>query len=417
MQRAILHVDGDGFFASCEISLAPSLRDRPVVTGQERGIASAMSPAAKALGITRGMPISQIKRQFPDVAVISSDYDVYSLISRRMYEIVRRYTPDVEEYSIDECFADLTGWQQPRGLTYAQLIDEIKRALQRELGLTFSVGLAPTKSLAKLASNWQKPDGLTIIELPLVDRFLAATPIDKIWGIGYRTARQLRARGIESALDFKQRPFDWIRRQLAKPFQEIWLELHGTAVIPLHTGPSDDQQSIQTTRTFVPTADVDALWSQLTKNVERSCLRARRGGLAPRRIYAFLKTQDFIYHGRELALINPTALPLEIIPQLEPVFYGLYQRGALYRTTGIILQDLIATRPQTLPLTAPDHRHRVLTQLYDHVDRLEDKYGAGIISLASSLRARPRQSPPTDGHTLTDPIYRRHLNLPLLGTI
>lgn len=107
--RAILHIDGDSFFASCEIARDPSLKGKSVVTGRERGIASSMSYEAKARGVTRGMQIHMIRKICPDAIIIPSDYETYSLYSKRMFEIVRRYTPDVDEYSIDECFADLTG--------------------------------------------------------------------------------------------------------------------------------------------------------------------------------------------------------------------------------------------------------------------------------------------------------------------
>ena len=104
--RAILHVDGDSFFASCEIARDPKLRGKPVVTGRERGIVSAMTYDVKARGVKRGMILSEARKLCPDAVILPSDYETYSLFSERMYEIVRRYTPTVEEYSIDECFAD-----------------------------------------------------------------------------------------------------------------------------------------------------------------------------------------------------------------------------------------------------------------------------------------------------------------------
>src|SRR6266704_1894990 len=110
--RAILHVDGDAFFASCEQSRDPKLRGKPVITGKERGIVSSMSYEAKARGVTRAMKLSEVRKLCPDAIILPSDYETYSLYSQRMYEIVRRYTPEIEEYSIDECFADLTGMRR-----------------------------------------------------------------------------------------------------------------------------------------------------------------------------------------------------------------------------------------------------------------------------------------------------------------
>ncbi len=107
--KAIVHIDADAFFAACEQSLNPKLKGKPVITGQERGIAASMSYEAKARGVTRGMTLREVKRICPDAIILPSDYETYSLLSKRLFSIVKRYTPDVEEYSIDECFADITG--------------------------------------------------------------------------------------------------------------------------------------------------------------------------------------------------------------------------------------------------------------------------------------------------------------------
>jgi DNA polymerase-4/DNA polymerase V len=161
--RAVLHIDGDAFFASCEQARDPQLQGKPVITGKERGIASSMSYEAKARGVTRGMRLFEIKRLCPDAVILPSDYETYSLLSQRLFAIVRRYTPEVEEYSIDEVFADLTGLRRPLRMSYEQMAAKIKHELDTELGFTFSVGLAPNKVLAKIASKWQKPSGFTAI--------------------------------------------------------------------------------------------------------------------------------------------------------------------------------------------------------------------------------------------------------------
>ena len=135
LPRAIVHIDGDAFFAACEQSRNPVLKGKPVVTGKERGIAASMSYEAKACGVTRGMRISEIKRRCPQVVLLPSDYETYSLLSKRLFAIVRRYTPDVEEYSIDECFADLTGLQRALKGSYSQIAARIKQALDVELGV------------------------------------------------------------------------------------------------------------------------------------------------------------------------------------------------------------------------------------------------------------------------------------------
>ncbi|NTW15016.1 MAG: DNA polymerase IV, partial [Candidatus Moranbacteria bacterium] len=175
--RAILHIDGDAFFASCEQSRDPELRGKPVITGAERGIASSMSYEAKALGVTRAMRLHEIRKICPDVIILPSDYETYSLLSKRFFDVVRRYTPDVEEYGIDECFADITGWNRPLGIGYLAMAERIQKDLRRELGFTFSIGLASTKVLAKAGSKWKKPYGLTAIPNRDIPTYLSELPI------------------------------------------------------------------------------------------------------------------------------------------------------------------------------------------------------------------------------------------------
>ena len=181
--RAIVHVDGDGFFAACEVARDPSLRGKPVVTGAERGIVSAATYEAKALGISRGIRLSEVKKICPEAIILSSDYELYSLYSLRMNEIMRRYTPEVEEYGIDECFGDITGMRRVHHMDYEAIAKAIKDDLQRELDITFSVGLSCTKVLAKIGSKYAKPNGLTPIRLVEKDTVdWATTRCRATWG-------------------------------------------------------------------------------------------------------------------------------------------------------------------------------------------------------------------------------------------
>src|SRR5262245_37736486 len=148
--KAILHIDGDAFFASCEQSLEPKLKGRPVITGKERNIVASMSIEAKLRGVTRGMALQEVRKLCPDAVILPSDYETYSLLSKRFFDIVRRYTSLVEEYSIDECFAEITGLQRPHQMSYPKIANSIKDELERDLGTSFSVGLGPSKVLAKI---------------------------------------------------------------------------------------------------------------------------------------------------------------------------------------------------------------------------------------------------------------------------
>lgn len=166
LPKAIIHVDCDAFFASVEQAMNPELRGKPVITGKERGIASAMSYEAKRLGVTRGMRLFEIKKICPDAIILPSDYETYSLFSKRFYGILRRFTPDVEEYSIDEAFAELSGLRRVYRTSYEEIAIKIKKTVESELGITVSVGLSLTKSLAKICSKENKPSGFTCRMVP-----------------------------------------------------------------------------------------------------------------------------------------------------------------------------------------------------------------------------------------------------------
>lgn len=336
--RAILHIDGDAFFASCEQSRRPALQGRPVVTGKERGIAASMSYEAKARGVTRGMRLADIRKVCPEAIVLPSDYETYSLLSTRFFAIVRRYTPDVEEYSIDECFADLTGLRRPLRMSYFQIAERIKHDLDTELGFTFSVGLASNKVVAKIASKWQKPSGLTAIPDQELYRYLARLPVEQVWGIGPQTTALLKKHGVETALHFAQKPEPWVQQYFSKPFYHIWQELNGLCVFELATGEREPSQSIQKVKTFTPPSpDKAFVFAQLAKNIENACMKARKYKLAAQRVVIFLRTQQFHDLGHEVELSGPTHFPNDILRSVAPGFEALFSPATLYRATGVIL--------------------------------------------------------------------------------
>jgi DNA polymerase-4/DNA polymerase V len=200
----------------------------------------------------------------------------YSLLSQRMFAIVRRYTPDVEEYSIDECFADLTGLRRPLRMSYEDMAQQIKKDLDTELGFTFSVGLGPNKVLAKIGSKWEKPSGLTVIPGRRIHVFLQEYPVEKIWGIGAQTAALLAKRGVRTALQFARRPEVWVKKTLTKPFHEIWQELNGQCVLELETEVKHNYQSIQKFKTFTPSSHDRGFLFRSSKNIENACIAVRR---------------------------------------------------------------------------------------------------------------------------------------------
>jgi DNA polymerase-4/DNA polymerase V len=183
----ILHVDGDAFFASVEQAIHPELKGKAVITGAERGIVTAASYEAKARGVQRGIPTAEAKKDMPGGRLPIFRLRELRAFSKKMFAILREFTPAVEEYSIDEAFADLTGLRRSHHCSYPLIAQKIKTTIERDLGLTVSVGISLSKSLAKLCSKFRKPSGFTAVSGRHIHLLLERTPIAKVWGFGPNT--------------------------------------------------------------------------------------------------------------------------------------------------------------------------------------------------------------------------------------
>jgi DNA polymerase-4/DNA polymerase V len=340
-----------------------------------------------------------------------------------MFSIVRRYTPMVEEYSIDECFAELTGLRRPHRMSYGEMAEAIKHDLDSELGITFSVGLAPTKVLAKIASKWQKPSGLTIIPGNRAHLFLKDLPAGKVWNIGPQTEAHLRTLGVYTALQFARKDEEWVKRHFTKPHQEIWWELQGEAVYQLETAEKHDYASISKTKTFTPPSrEREFVFAQLSKNIENACIKARRHGLSARCAIIFLKTQDFRHDGLECALSASTAIPSDIIRVIRPAFEKIFKEGTDYRATGVILTKLSEDRIMQPDLFGETLKIERMRELYGAIDDLAKRFGKHAVVLGSSLATFT--TPQHNGERGTKgegrPVIpgetkRKHLAIPFLG--
>jgi DNA polymerase-4/DNA polymerase V len=386
--RAILHIDGDAFFASCEQSRNPALKGKAVITGKERGIASSLSYEAKAMGVKRGMRMSEILKVCPDAVILPSDYETYSLLSKRLFEIVRRYTSEVEEYGIDECFAEITGLRRPLRMSYAKIAQKIKSDLDKELGFTFSVGLGPNKTIAKLGSKWKKPSGLTVIPGYLIHEFLEKKETEDIWGIGPQTGAYLRNEKIQTALQFARKDEEWVRRKFTKPTIEIWQELNGKFILPLDIIGRTTYSSVQKVKTFTPpTSDREFIFSQLSRNIENACIKLRRYNLAAKKGIFFIKLQTFQTVGLEIKFSRPTCIPGEIIKVIEQSFDKIHNPRCLYRATGIMLTNLEEDKIKQLDLFNVALKAEEMKTLYKSIDEINEKFGKHTVFLGTSFLA------------------------------
>jgi DNA polymerase-4 len=203
--RRIIHVDMDAFYASVEQRDQPSLRGKPVAVGGQpdrRGVVAAASYEARAFGVRSAMSMSKAVRLCPALTIVPPDFSRYRTASNAIFAIFREVTPLVEPLSLDEAYLDVTenAWHEPLASNVAR---QLKARIRDETGLTASAGVAPNKFLAKIASGWKKPDGLTVISPERIEPFLRQLPVDALWGVGPVTARKLRARGIERLVDVR----------------------------------------------------------------------------------------------------------------------------------------------------------------------------------------------------------------------
>jgi DNA polymerase-4/DNA polymerase V len=325
-----------------------------------------------------------------------------------MANILRRYTPRVEWYSIDECFADLTGLEEALGMSYEEVAARIKRDLYDELGITFSVGLSVTKVLAKVASKTQKPNGLTFIPEERISEFLQEVKIGKVWGVGSATTVKMDKLGIHTALDFAEKNPEWVKENFAKPTLAIFWELRGHSIMELNTETKESYASISKTRSFAPArGDRAYLLSELSRNIENACLKLRQHGLYAKKISFFLKTKNFEYHTYEVKLSQASNVPQAFLTEVGKCFDKVFHLGYFYRTTGATLSEITETDPVTLDLFGEQAMREKMVKAFETIDEIFHKYGKYSVFLASSLLSvRERGLEP-----------HKRLNLPYLGVV
>lgn len=382
--NVILHLDGDSFFASVAQAINPELKGKPVVTGQERGIAIAVSYEAKKLGIKRGMRIREIKNNFPTCYIVKGDYESYSLFSKKMFSILRTFSPIVEEYSIDEAFADL------KGLTGHLTIGQaIKSKIESSLGLTISVGISLTKSLAKLASGYKKPSGLTIIDGPSIEKFLEKILVKDIWGIGKQTSAYLNKLNVFTALEFAQKPEEFVTKYLSKPFFEIWQELRGIPIYTLNTESKNTYKSITRSATFYPpSSNPDILWAKLTSHIEDAFQKSRSFNYQVGKLIIFLKTQDFKYHVFEIKFDTKISYPLLVKDKVKTAFYKIYQPKTLFRTTGCTITDFEDNSNAQSSLFHDNYREEKTKKIYSLYEKKKVNFGNSLFDKKQTIEGK-----------------------------
>ncbi len=393
-KNLFLHADGDSFFVSCEVSQHPEYKGMPVVVGEDRGIAVAMSYEAKKLGVTRGMPVFQIKKQFPKVIILSHHFDLYNRISNDVYNIFSSYLEQVEAYSIDECFMIV----KPSDIKYAgspeKLVGAIKNEIKNTVGVTYSFGLGRTKSLAKTASKLDKPNGMVLLlNENDEEKALKKTNIEDIWGIGRQTVPRLRDMGIKTAYDFVHYPDEPIEKYFPLPLYNLKKELRGESILKIDFEHDQrDQKSIQSTLTFKPASnDSKIIFAELSENVERACERARELNLVTNSISFFVKNTAMLHRVGESHLSEYTNNPSIILNAIETVFNQLLESDEKIRSTGITLQNLLRREKIPADLFGLLDKSESKNIIEEVGDKIREKFGQNSLKHASSLKGSGRK--------------------------
>ncbi len=383
---AILHVDGDAFFSSVEQAVQPELKGRPVVTGKERGVITCASYEAKAMGIKRGVALHAARAICPKLVILPSDYETYCLYSQRIFAIMRRYSPLVEEYSIDEGFADLSGLRRVFRASYPEIARRLQDTIRAELDLTVSAGLSLSKSLAKLASKYRKPSGFTAVQGRYIHLFLQHTPLDKVWGFGPNTVQLLSKHGLRTAYDFVARPEAWAQRVLGKTGRELWNELRGRPVCAVNPQPRASCASIGKCKTFSsPSADRNFVQAALIRNLESAFIKLRRHHLKTGHLTVILRQHDFRDDGLEARLNRATASTHEAVSPARIMVDRLFRAGTEYRATSVILGRLEDDRLEQPDLFADRLRIEKMTRASRTVDAINARFGKHTVNLGSAL--------------------------------
>ena len=383
--------DCDSFFASCERIFRPDLYGKPVVVlSNNDGCIVAMTKEAKQLGLHRGDPYFQIKSmcEAKGVAVFSSNYTLYGDISSRVMQILAEEAGDIDIYSIDECFFSVDGFQSE---TLRSSLLSLRLRIFRGLGIPVSIGVGPTRTLAKVASHYAKKyngyKGVCIIDSEekrrkALDKF----PVEEVWGIGRRHYKTLASYGFTTAAHFAEGKESWVRHLFGLPGVETWKELRGISC--KEVSEQSEKQSICTSRSFGKNVtDIDQLTESVANFASKCALKLRKQHSVCSSVTVFLLTNRFREDIPQYQAVKNLHLPIatsytpEIVNYTIKALNMIYRPGYQYKKSGVVLQDITDDSAVQQHLFTPTDtkRHRAISET---VDRINRQYGSDTVRLA-----------------------------------
>ncbi len=396
MGQAFALVDCNNFYVSCERVFDAGLRGRPVVVlSNNDGCVVARSPEAKALGIGMGTPLFKIRHlvEANGVRVYSSNYALYADMSQRVMGVLQSFTPDVEIYSIDESFMLLGGCRSGTPRMLGELGREIRERVRRDTGVPVTIGIAETKTLAKLANhlakNSRKAGGvLDLTGSPYRELALRRTPVEEVWGIGPAYSKLLKQKGILSALQLRDADTRWARAAMTVVGVRVVMELRGVSCLPLESCPPS-KKSLTCSRTFgKSTPALSDLREAVAAYATRVAEKLRRGRLAAGVVTVFVHTDRFAegpqyYNAGTHTLAYPTDSTQEIVRCALDALERIFREGFNYRKVSVMLHSLSPADQLTLRMFG-DERAERFRQVMVAVDQINRRWGRNTVRFATA---------------------------------
>lgn len=376
--QKILHVDMDAFFASVEERDNPKLKGKIVVVGAGvRGVVSSANYAARKFGIRAAMPVSQAKRLAPEAIFVSPNHERYSEVSAKIMKIFASFTPFVEPISLDEAFLDVTGSQKLLG-TSREIGESIRNRVFQEEGLTCSVGIAPNKFIAKLASGRCKPNGILEIHKDRIIDFLHPLPVSEIWGVGPKTNELLLELGLKTVGDIANTPQNTLIRALGEAAGQSLYELSWGRDFR-EVEPLDIDKSISAAETFdMDIDDQEELLKEILRMCERSASRMREKNFSARTVGIKIRFADFKTINRTKTLPSPIKSTNQIYEVAKNLFLALKLDRARVRLVGVSLENLTESGESFEQLLLGE-REKGWREATDAIDAATERFGHGSI--------------------------------------
>ena len=386
-------VDCNSFFCSVEKVFHPGLEGKPVcVLSNNDGCIVALTPEAKACGLHRGDPIFKVKDivKRHGVHVFSTNMKLYSAMSQRVTSILRKSIHHVENYSIDESFLDLDGYERFHDLV--KLMHDVKERIRLCTDIPVSIGIAPSKTLAKMASKFAKQykgyNGVCMIDTDEKRRkALELFDLADVWGIGRHTLEKLNYLGVHSPLVFADKSESWVKSNLHKPGVQTWLELNGTPSIDTSEGRHN--QTICTSRSFGEmVSDLDSLKASVA-SFAASCANKLRGQQSVcKSVMVFVSSnrfrEDLKQYGNAAtaSFITSTSDTIEITKAAIQCLESIYQSGIMYKKTGVVVSEITPESPLQLDLFDPNQKRKERKELMKAMDEINHRFGSKTLRLA-----------------------------------